>query len=46
MEIIEGDLYSFMENNKAVLNLSVVDRNKKFNHCTVILYYTYPTSKT
>ena len=35
-----------MNNNKDVLNLSGVDINTKFNHCTVILYYAYPTSET
>ena len=46
MEKIGEELYSIMNNNKDLLNLSGVDTNTKFNHCTVLLYYAYPISKT
>ena len=35
-----------MNNNKDELNLYGIDTNTKFNHCTVVLYYAYPISKT
>ena len=46
MEQIGEEMYNIMKNNKDVLNLSGIDTNTKFNHCTVPLHYAYPTSKT
>ena len=39
MEYIADELHCVMQNNTTLLNTDRVDTSKKFNHCSVMLYY-------
>ena len=39
MDLISKDLHKLLINNVEYFNLTSVDSNQKFNHCTMLIYY-------
>ena len=40
MESMIDEIYNLLKNNQSALNLSEVNMEEKFNHCTILLYYS------